>query len=135
MKRNTTIFAAACLFALLAPVYGRAQQGAKPDQFSAHQHVPLAPIPTSATAALAPSGGQAGVTLSSLYFVNTNSSTVVTVTVTCNAVVLVSAAIPGVTAGGNNVPVQFPADGVYCAVGPVWTASAAGVNGSISGRY
>ena len=136
MKRVLTllIFCAACL----------AQQTVKPDTFSFHMHTPLGPIPISAASALSPSIGPlggvtppAGVTVTSMWLVNTNSSAAVTVTATCTTggAVLVDALIPGVTAGGNNIPVQMPADGVYCAGGVTWVASATGVNGYISGRY
>ncbi|HEX4138374.1 MAG TPA: hypothetical protein VHY84_27435 [Bryobacteraceae bacterium] len=128
------VLVAACLFAAVPAL---AQQTAKPDAFSSHQHVPLAAVPTSATPAIAPSSGAAGVTITSMYFVNTNASAVVTVTVSCTTggAVLVEAAIPGVTAGGNNIPVQLPADGIWCAGGVTWVASASGVNGTIAARY
>lgn len=114
-----------------------AQQTSKPDIFRFHQHIPLAAIPTSPTAAIAPTGSATGVTVTSMWFVNTNNSTVVTVTVSCTTggAVLVQAAIPGVTAGGNNIPVQLPADGIFCAGGVTWTASSSGVNGTISAQY
>lgn len=129
---------------LLISVACDGQQTVKPDTFSFHMHIPLAAVPTSSTPALAASYGPlsgvtppAGITVTSLYFVNTNTSTAVTVTVSCTTggTVFVQAAIPGVTAGGNNVPVQLPADGVWCPGGVTWIASGTGVNGTISARY
>jgi hypothetical protein len=123
-----------CLCGLALMTTSDAQQASKPDRFTFHQHIPLAAIPTMSTAALASS---TGVTVMSLWLSNTNLSTIVTVTITCTTSgnAFVTAAIPGVTAGGNNIPVQLPADGLYCAGGVTWIASAAGVNGTISGAY
>lgn len=122
---------------LLAAAALSAQQAAKPDQFSFHQHIPLAAVPTSSTTAISPSPGPAGITLTGVYFVNTNATTAVTVTVTCitSSVVLFEAVIQGVNVGGNNLPLQFPADGIWCAGGVSWQASGSGVNGTISARY
>lgn len=108
------------------------------DLVTHHDFVPLAAVPTVLTDALVPSvGTPSRVIIKSMYFVNTNATTIVTVTVTCKATgtVLVKAAIPGVTAGGNNVPVQFPADGVSCQGGLQWVADVAGLNGLITGVY
>lgn len=135
MKKTIRFICASALLCLACALV--AQQTTKPDIFRFHQHIPLAAIPTSPTVALAPSGGATGTTVTSMWFVNTNNSTIVTVVVSCTTggAVLVDAAIPGVVAGANNIPVQFPADGVFCLGGVTWTASATGVNGTISVQY
>lgn len=115
-----------------------AQQAAIQDTVTHHDHVPLAAVPTSTSDALVPSSDRPSrVIIKSLYFVNTNASTTVTVTVTCKTggAVLVKASIPGYSSGGNNVPVQFPADGVSCAGGVQWVADGSGLNGYITGVY
>jgi hypothetical protein len=145
VKRLLILSASLCL--LWSAAFG--QQTSKPDSFFAHVHIPLAAIPTSPAPAIAPvvdpgaGAGQrgsvapAGVTVTSLWFSNTNASTVVTVTVSCttSGTAFVTAAIPGVAAGGNNIPVQMPADGLWCAGGVTWQASITGVMGTISARY
>lgn len=102
-----------------------------------HDETPLAAVPTSAADAFLPSVAGSNVIIRSMYFVNTNASTTRTVTVTCKTTgtTLVVAAIPGYTSGGNNIPVQLPADGVSCAGGVRWVADGAGVNGSVTGTY
>lgn len=115
-----------------------AQQAPMPDSVTHHDHIPLAAVPTSAADAMTPSSDrQSRVIIRSLYLVNTNASTVVTVTVTCKTTgnVVVKAAIPGVTAGGNNIPLQLPADGISCEGGVRWVADGAGVNGYMTGTY
>ena len=123
---------------LLSALACMAQQSAKPDIYRFHDQTPLAAVPTSpADAALnrQVAGGSVGVV--SLWLVNTNSSTTRTVTVSCktSGVAFVVAAIPGVASGGNNIPVQFPADDLQCAGGVTWVADGAGVNGYITVRY
>lgn len=126
------------LLILVAACSLHAQQTGIFDVVTHHDHVPLAAIPQVLTDALVPSASAPQrVIIKSLYFVNTNASTVVTVTVTCKTTgtILVKAAIPGYTAGGNNVPVQFPADGVSCEGGVRWIADGAGLNGYATGGY
>ncbi len=117
-----------------------AQQTAKPVRFTHHDHTPLAGVPVVLSDALLNSActtGVCGVTVESVWLVNYNASTVVTVTVSCKStgMIFIKAALPGVTTGGNNIPLQLPADGVWCAGGVGWVASGSGVNGTISGSY
>ncbi len=127
------------LLLLLAGTLLLAQQTTKPDKYNYHVHNPLAAVPTMTGDALLPTGctGTCGVNVTSGWLVNTNASTVVTVTLTCktSTVVFVKAAIPGVTTGGNNIPLQLPEDGIWCSGGVTWVASGSGVNGSLTGRY
>lgn len=136
MKRLNALFLSMALACL--PAFGQAaNQVHKPDVFTSHMHAPLVAVPSSPADVLLATNGAAGVTILSGWFVNTNNSTVVTVTVTCKtgSNVLIEAAIPGVTAGGNNIAIQLPVDGVYCAGGASWVASGSGVNGTLSEKH
>ncbi|HEX4135917.1 MAG TPA: hypothetical protein VHY84_14980 [Bryobacteraceae bacterium] len=115
-----------------------AQQAAMPDAVTHHDYIPLAAVPTTIADAMTPSADrQSRVIVRSIWFVNTNASTSVTVTVTCKTTgtIFVKATIPGYTAGANNVPVQLPADGVSCEGGVRWVADGAGLNGYMTGTY
>lgn len=115
-----------------------AQQTHLSDVTTGHDFMPVSAVPTSTTDALVPpSGAPSRVILRSLYLVNTNSSTSVTVTVTEKTTgnTIVVAAIPGSTTGGNNISVQFPADGISCSGGIRWLASGTGVNGYMTGAW
>ena len=112
-----------------------AAQGPMPDAVAYHDHIPLAAVPTSIADALVPSADrQSRIIVKSIWLVNTNDSTVVTVTITCktSGAVFIKAAIPGVLSGGNNVPVQLPADGVSCEGGVRWVADGADVAGGVA---
>ena len=86
---------------------------------SHHDHIPLAAVPTSIADVLVPDVASASrVVVQSMWFVNTNLTTIVTVTVTCKTTgtVLVKAAIPGAhsrgkqysgsAAGGPDIPAK-----------------------------
>ncbi len=134
--KKTTFALAGVLVLAAALTFG--QQTAVLDIIRHHDHTLLMAMPTSTADALVPSAdAPSRVIVKSMYFVNTNSSTERTVTVTCKTTgtILVEATIPGVSSKGNNIPVQFPADGISCQGGVRWLADGAGVNGYMTGVY
>lgn len=133
MKRIKTILKGAVLAAALV----HAQQVTKPDTFFYHVHFPLAALPTSPTAILAPTNGAAGLTIFGVYVTNTNASTSVTVTLSCTTggITLAPILLQGYNSQGNNLNVPLPPGGLYCPGGLTGVASGTGINIYAEGKY